>query len=44
MKVTAIPFILGSFAGGAICDNYGFAISATIVMGILVVTKQIKLL
>ena len=44
IKITATPFVFGAWLGGLLLDNYAFAISATIICSVLILTKQMKLI
>lgn len=44
MKLTALPFLLGSYTGGYFIEDYSFAVATTIIMFFLILTKQIKII
>ncbi len=44
-EIKGAPFIIGGFIGGYISgQNYEFALSASLIFGILALTKQVKLI
>lgn len=42
MKLTAIPFLTGAWGCGYFLDSFEFAIAATIISVILLLTKQME--
>ena len=44
MKITALPFITGAWISSYFTGDVVFAVSATLILGLLVITKQINLL
>jgi len=44
MKITAIPFLIGSTTVSFFTEKWEFTVSAVVVLTILVITKQIKVI
>ena len=43
MRITALPFLSGSCIYGLFTGNWEFTIAACIILGVLVLTKQLDL-
>jgi len=41
MKITVIPFLIGSYGVSYFIDNYDFSISATVLLIMLALLKQV---
>ena len=42
LKITVIPFLIGSYLAGFFIGNYDFSLAATVILIILGLTKQVK--
>lgn len=41
-KVTALPWLIGATIAGFMVDDFSFLVASVIIIGVLLMTKQVK--